>query len=416
MEKISTITLFDGSIATIKDTDTYKALRSTDYNFFFDKRDGFFVRFGKKENYDVLPTKITKQEMELFVMWSNIWKEKFNIKEFVADLGTDGKLELGLPEIADIEISTSCHGVKGIGPCSFCYKANLPTKNGEGNMTLDTFKKVLSKITKIPTIGQIAFGITDIDANPDMWDIFEYTRLQGVIPNVTINGDRMTSELFDKLSNTMGAVAVSYYDKNLTYNAISELTNRGMKQVNIHFMVAHQTYGTAIQLIKDLKTDSRLEKLNAIVFLSLKSKGRAVKNTYTRLSDEKFKELVEFAFENNAPIGFDSCGCTKFLKSIKGRKDEMELTKYSESCESSIYSLYINSGEKNEKGESDPKFYPCSFSEKVESAPGDWSNGISILDSEDFFNNIWFSEKVRQFSKTTIENKKNCIACSMYNI
>ena len=405
MEKITYIKLFDGSIATIKDTKNYKALRSSEYNFFFDKNNGFFIRWGKGD-YTKKP-ELSKDKVDLYLLWCNIWQEKFNVKEFILDLDTDGNLSLGLPEIADIEISTSCHGVSGIGPCRFCYKSNLPT--GEGNMTLDTFKKLFSKLPA--TIGQIAFGITDIDANPDMWDIFEYTKSNGVVPNVTINGDRMTSHLFDKLSSTMGAVAVSLYDKDLTYNAVKELTSRGMKQVNIHFMIAEQTFDNAIQLIKDYKTDKRLKKLNAIVFLSLKPKGRAVQSAYTRLSDEKFKELIDFAFENNAPIGFDSCSQPKFIKSIKDREDAKKLEKYAESCESSIYSLYINSGENG-----DPKFYPCSFSEKVKDDNIDWENGISVLEYDDFIKDIWFSDRVRQFANITIDNKSKGIACPMYNI
>jgi hypothetical protein len=413
---ISNIELFDGTIAVVKDTEKYKALKSEDYNFFFNKSDGFFCRWGKGNG--TRKEKITKQEAELYLIWCGIWQEKFDIKVFMSDLETDGKPEVGLPEIADIEISTSCHGVSVDGekstPCAFCYKSNRPTKNGEGNMSLETFKKVFEKITKFPTIGQIAFGITDIDANPDMWKIFEYTRSQSVIPNVTINGDRMTSEFFDKIANTMGATAISYYDKNLTYNAVKELTDRGMKQVNIHYMLSLERYGDAIQLIKDYKTDSRLEKLNAIVFLSLKPKNRG--NTHVRLSDEKFKELVNFALDTNTPIGFDSCSQPKFIRSIKDRPDADRMEKYTESCESSIYSMYINSGEIDENGISDPMFYPCSFSEKIEKSPGNWNNGISILRTDEFLKDIWFSSKVRAFRDITVNNKKKCLACPIYDI
>jgi len=414
-EIISNIELIDGSIAIVKDTEKYKALKSEDYNFFFNKKDGYFVRWGKGD-YTNKKTKATKEELELYFLWCSIWKEKFDINEFISDLDTDGNLYQGLPEIADVEISTSCHGVsingKKASPCRFCYKSNHPRKNGEGNMTLETFKKVYSVLPA--SIGQIAFGITDIDANPDMWKIFNYTKSNGIIPNVTINCDRMTDERFDKLSQICGAVACSYYDKDLTFNAIKELTDRGMTQVNIHYMISSQTFDAAMQLMKDYKTDKRLEKLNAIVFLSLKPKGS--KNTHTRLSDEKFKELSDYALDNNIPHGFDSCSQPKYIKSIKGRKDASHLEQYTESCESTLYSLYINSGEKNKKGESDPKFYPCSFSEKVENAPGNWSEGISILECKDFLKDVWFNPKVRIFHDVTVDNKNKCIACPMYEI
>ena len=63
--------------------------------------------------------------------------------------------------------------------------------------------------------------------------------------------------------------------------------------INIHFMLANETFSKAISLINDRQNDERLSKMNAIVFLSLKKKGRA-KNRYTQLSQEKFDELVHF--------------------------------------------------------------------------------------------------------------------------
>lgn len=416
MEKISEIELFNGNIAIIKDTENYKALKSEDYNFFFNKKDGFFVRWGKGQPTN--KTSVTKQETDLYVLWCNIWKEKFEIKQFIGDLETDANINNGLPELADIEVSTSCHGVSISGkkavPCSFCYKSNHPRKNGDGNMSLETFKKVFEKITQIPTIGQIAFGITDIDANPDIWDIFEYTKNNGIVPNVTINGDRMISEYFDNIVKYCGACSVSFYDKDLTYNAIKELTDRGMDQVNIHYMIASETFDNAIKLIDDYKIDPRLNNLNAIVFLSLKPKGK--NNNYTRLSDIKFKELVNYALENECPIGFDSCSQPKFIKSVQERSNFKELEMCAESCESSCYSFYINSGEIGENGISDPKFYPCSFSEKVKDAPGNWEEGISIINTDNFIKEVWFNNKVRCFHDVTVDNKNKCIACPMYNI
>jgi len=60
------------------------------------------------------------------------------------------------PVIADIEISTICHGINGT-PCSFCYKSN--TAKGE-NMSFETFKKIFDILPK--TLNQIAFGVGSI--------------------------------------------------------------------------------------------------------------------------------------------------------------------------------------------------------------------------------------------------------------
>jgi len=337
-------------------TDSKVAFKSNDYNFYFDKKTGYFERYGKT-------------------------------------IDDDPEFSKYGPELADIEIATICHGVGK--PCSFCYKRNNP--NGQ-YMTIDTFKELFHKLPK--TILQIAFGIGDIDSNPDMWKIFEYCRENGVIPNVTINGEGITDDIAKKLVENCGAVAVSYYDKEKTFNAIEKLTMLGLKQCNIHYMISEETYDKALTLIDDYKTDNRLKKLNAIVFLSLKKKGRA-ENHYTQLSQNNFDNLVDVALKNNVPIGFDSCSAFKFMKSVNyDEKYDM----YIEPCESSRFSLYINV-----KGE----FYPCSFTEGIDTGNGgDWTNGINVLTSNSFLNDVWFNDKTKMFRSECINcvnNKKSCL-------
>jgi len=97
-----------------------KILQSENYNYQFDKKNGMFMRWGKciKDDPDFSP--------------------------------------FG-PEIADIEISTICSGVKGVGVCKFCYKSNTPKGS---YMSLDTFKRLFAKFP--PTLTQIAAGIGDL--------------------------------------------------------------------------------------------------------------------------------------------------------------------------------------------------------------------------------------------------------------
>jgi len=153
----------------ITNTPQVRTLQSPRYNYLFRKSDGFFARWGETKQHD--------PEYSPFG-----------------------------PEIADIEISTVCHGV-GCKPCSFCYKSN--TARGH-NMRLDTFKRVFTALP--PTVTQIAFGIGDIDANPDLWAILRHCREYDVVPNITINGDRMTDEHYQRLASLCGAVAVSHYN------------------------------------------------------------------------------------------------------------------------------------------------------------------------------------------------------------
>ena len=342
----------------VKDSDKI-IFNSKQYNFAFDKKTGFFVRWGET-------------------------------------MKDDGNLELGIPEIADIEISTICHGINNI-PCAFCYKGN--TGNGI-YMNIDTFKKVFKNLP--PSVTQIAFGIGDILGNPNMWDIFDYCNENGVVPNVTVNGEGITDEIADKLVNKCGAVAVSLYDKDKTYNTVKLLTDKGLKQTNIHFMLSEETYDKAFELMNDYITDNRLLNLNAIVFLSLKKQGRA-KNGFEGLSEDNFKNVIDFAFDKNVPIGFDSCSAQKFIKSIQGNDNSDILIQMAEPCESTLYSMYINT---------EGKFFPCSFIEGTEG----WENGIDVVNCSNFFKDIWYNDKTKSFRSEVISCRNCSKSCPIFEV
>ena len=66
-------------------------------------------------------------------------------------------------------------------------------------MSLETFKKLAAKLPRM--VGQIAFGIGDIDSNPDMWKIFDHARSLKIVPNVTVNGAGITDEIAQRLAS-----------------------------------------------------------------------------------------------------------------------------------------------------------------------------------------------------------------------
>lgn len=356
----------DGSTGTIAEDANGKILNHPNYKFAFNKNNGFFARWGETTD-------------------------------------CDGDEALGLPEIADIEISTICNGPKGT-PCKFCYKSN----SGQGtNMTLAMFREVFDRLP--PTVTQIAFGIGDIDSNPDMAAIFKYAKDRGVIPNVTINGGRMTPEWFDFLAETCGAVAVSLYDRDLTYDAVKELTDRGMTQVNIHFMLAAETADKFFHHICAVKEDERLEKLNATVILGLKKKGRG--GAFNTIDPILFEALVFQMLKDGIRFGFDSCSAGKVEKAVRKMYDNLQITvgefqnlkMMIEPCESTVYSSYIN-----EKGE----FFPCSFMEGEEG----WRNGIPVYDTVDFLEEVWNDARTRAFRKRVIGCRKECGGCVHYEV
>lgn len=223
--------------------------------------------------------------------------------------------------------------------------------------------------------------------NPDLWKIMEYSRQKGIIPNVTVNGEGITDEIADKLVSLCGAVAVSMYDKNKTYDTVKKLTDRGLKQTNIHFMLCEETYSQCIDLFYDSVSDSRLKNLNAIVLLGLKSKGRATEG-FTSLNQLDFAALVDLANEKNISIGFDSCSCHKFLKAVEKYPDVKSLAMLAEPCESGLFSAYFNV---------EGKFFPCSFAEGTKG----WEEGLGV---EEF----WGSEKTDKWRNRLIACDRKC--------
>jgi len=389
------------------ETKTEKNVLSENYNYSFCKETGYFERWGKTRKDD--PSKAP------------------------------------FPEILDIEVTTKCDGVGG-KLCPFCYKSNTP--NGK-NMSFETFKKILdnfpkhkqkfikfqnkngetpkispfsyvSKILKnikkhnlemakqvkedTHSLCQIAFGAdSKAESNPDLWKMMDYCRENGVIPNITVA--EITDETADKLVEKCGAVAVSRYeDKNICYDSVKKLTDRGLKQTNIHAMISLETFDNAWETLQDRLTDPRLANLKAIVFLSLKKKGRG--KGFTPLPQDKFNQIVDFAMKNNIGIGFDSCSAYKYLKSVEDHPDFKTFEKYSEPCESTAFSSYINC---------DGKFLPCSFSED-----GEFGEGIDVVNCDDFLKDVWNHPKTKTFRKkllaTVSQNKLECRECPLFEV
>ena len=345
--------------AVLIDSDKLKIFKSENYNYSFDKKTGFFARWGKTQDDD---------------------------PDFAPS-----------PEILDLEITTICSGPNGT-PCPFCYKSN--TLNGT-YMNFETYKKLFEKLPK--TITQIAYGAdATLTSNPDWYNIFKYTKEHGIIPNVTVAN--ISDETADKIASVCGATAISRYsNKNWCYDSVKKLTDRGMTQVNIHQLVATETYDQIIETINDIKVDERLSKLNAIVFLSLKQKGRG--EHFHTLDYDKFKYIIKLCRELEINFGFDSCSAPKVFEALKDEPDFKQIEQCIEPCESSCFSSYINT---------EGDFYPCSFSEGT----GDWKQGLSVLKSDNFVKDIWQHDKTKAFREKLCKNKDSnaCRNCPLFKV
>ena len=358
----------------VDESGDYKRLSSPNANYIFNKKDGMTLSWGKT----------LKEDPECFPG----------------------------PVIADIEVTVGCLGLKGDGKsiCPFCYKSN--TANNVKYMTFETFKKLFDVLPK--TLTQIAFGAdATLQLNPDLWKIMEYSRENGVIPNITL-ANVINDETADNLAKYCGAVAISRYNiPDICYDSVKKLTDRGMKQVNIHYMISKETLKGAYETIDSAVNDERLKGLNAIVFLSLKTKGRGEKG-YTPLTQKEFTDLVMYAKTKKVGVGFDSCSSLKAFNAYKGTDAETEVSRLIEPCESSLLSLYINV---------EGKYFPCSFTEGYKNESIDWSEGLDVLackDAEDFLDKIWNNEKTNNFRKRLLESRKenefSCRTCPLYNI
>ena len=328
-----------------------KILMSENYNFVFNKESGFFARWGKNKEDD-------------------------------PDYSVFG------PEILDIEISTGKCSQK----CRFCYKSN-----GTGeikNMSIDQFKLISKSFPK--TLTQIAFGITDIETNPDFWNIMAYTREIGVIPNYTTNGYGVTKEVAEKTAELCGAVAVSLYDKDQCYDAVDMYVKAGMTQVNIHYMLAEETIEGAIDLIyHDVQNDLRLKGLNAVVFLQYKPHGRGIGKFNSIKDVNRFRDLIDIAKLKGIGIGFDSCTAPLYFKAIENDPNYKQLSQYAEPCESGLFSYYMNV---------DGIYFPCSFTE----GEGGWEKGIDGNNPKDFLDDIWFNPRMVEWRENLIKSSKGC--------
>lgn len=296
------------------------------------------------------------------------------------------------PFILDCEISTKCAGPNG-KLCSYCYKSN--TSNGK-NMSFETFQKVVQNINQAHQLTQVAFGLGATgEENPDLWKMCEWLRSIGIIPNGTVAS--ISDETADRIAKWFGACAISYHqDKDLCYDNIKKLTDRGMTQCNMHYVIYEENYEETLSVFNDVISDPRLSKLNALVLLSLKQKGRAENNSnFHPLSQEKFTNLVKVAFEKGIRLGFDSCSCPKFEKSIVGMENEKQLLQLAEGCEQSLFSSYVNV---------DGMYYPCSFTE----CQNEWSTGIDISNDINFLKDVWFSQKVNETRLKLLNNCRNC--------
>lgn len=351
----------------IEEVGDFRVCKSKNYNFLFNKKTGFFARWGKTRDDD-------------------------------PDYSPFGC------ELLDLEISVNgC-----LNKCRECYKNN--TDASPTNMSFETFKNIVDKVAKNKILSQIAFGITGVKTNPEFIKMMEYSRSIGVIPNFTLTGIDLDDEMAQKCAKLVGAVAISVNknDKNVCYDTIKKFTDLGLTQVNMHCVASEESLSFVYEVLDDIMHDERLKKLNCIVFLGIKPKGRA-KGKFHSLDVKNFKKLIKFCFDFNMRFGMDSCSCSKYeiaINDMEGLTEDQkkQFIQMGESCESfGLFSSYINVA---------GSYFPCSFSEGEEG----WEEGIDVLNCEDFVKDVWFSEKLNKWREKSISTRypSGCRKCLIF--
>ncbi len=245
------------------------------------------------------------------------------------------------PELADISISNHCSKA-----CTFCYRNSRP----DGSfISVDDYSQILDQLThpEWGSVFQVALGGGEPLEHPDFLKIIEETSRRGIVANFTTNGDNLTDDIAGSLAGKVGAVAVSVMDfKEESLNNTSILIKQEIR-TNLHFILNSETISLATMFLKGY-FDNRLNGINAVVFLTYKSAGRADKDKCL-IPDPSLDEFLFWVSQPKTKVrfGFDACFVPQIL-----RKTKLEPL-WVDSCECSFFSVYVDE-KLNVK--------PCSFS------------------------------------------------------
>lgn len=255
---------------------------------------------------------------------------------------------LELPNMLDVGIMGNCPN-----RCAFCYQGD----NQEPHMKLSDYKKLIWNVKD--HVNQVALGGRgNPSEHPDFREILAFSRQCGVVVNYTDAGNNMTIEKAT-LSRETGAVAISMYFQDYTFNALKMLMDAGVK-TNIHWVLSTETFPVIMDLLKNKKDVFQgrvdMNRLNGIVFLNFKNTGRGSAHPEWLVPDDSIKEFAMAMRNHKGPwkIGLDSCLVGAIEKTVGLTKQEQTMT---DVCEASRFSTYITN---------DYRLLPCSFGKTLE--------------------------------------------------
>ncbi len=274
------------------------------------------------------------------------------------DVDTDAEPFMGeFPELLDVGIMGHCnHGRSGL-----CERSGVQCyQNGRiadsPNMPVRDFARIARECRG--RTYQIALGgCGDPDQHEDFEGILRICRSNGIVPNFTTSGFGMTAKSAEICRRFCGAVAVSWYRNDYTFNAIRMLVEYGVR-TNIHYVLNTDTVREAVSRLRESSaggSNGFPEGINAVIFLLHKPVGQGNRDKMLTGDNEDFRELLSLLDKDEAreipfKIGFDSCSVPALLhtKSI----DPVSV----DTCEGGRWSAYISP---------DMQMMPCSFAHEM---------------------------------------------------
>jgi len=289
------------------------------------------------------------------------------------------------PELADISISNKCS--RG---CDFCYRCST----SDGNlMNIEQYRRVLDQLTSHswgPPF-QVAIGGGEPTEHAQLTEILAETRKRGIIPNLTTNGENISTRQLQAIKEFCGAIAVSVtkIEPQKIRPLLYKLTKAGVR-TNLHFLLSKKSLPVAISILNG-DWDSVLQSSNAVIFLTHKAMGRASPDN-NLCFDEDTKLFLSLTDKPSSKLrfGFDACFVPLLLKYTKID------ARFVDSCECGFFSVYIDD-KMNVK--------PCSFSEGNEFT-------FNLADYD--FSTIWqmklesYREKMKNLCNETCPVRKTC--------
>lgn len=268
------------------------------------------------------------------------------LDKFGKDTGVDPFMG-SFPNLIDVGVMGHCiHGKTGL--CAKagigCYQSGLTVE--KPNMSVENFRWIVEQCRH--RSNQFALGGRgDPDQHEHFEELLKICRENDIVPNFTTSGYGMTPEIAKICKKYCGAVAVSWYRSDYTFNAIQMLLDAGVK-TNIHYVLGKNTIDEAIER---LKNQGFPKGINAIVFLLHKPAGQGTSKNVLSVDDPKVHEFFEQVDNiHSYKIGLDSCnvpGVIRFCKNI--------LPQSLDTCEGARFSCYIDS---------DMTMLACSFDQK----------------------------------------------------